>query len=208
MIDRRRTMISDYIPIQAIDLGLPSKTLWASGNLTKDIDDNYFIAENNESGAYFSYGDIIGHNVSGQNEKYDFGWTNYNNGVSGRGYSAPSGYTSGNVDYDCARAQLGYPWRVPTYYDYVELINNCTFVDGKTNNSLLTVIGPNGNKIYFPRGGYGNGTLIYSIADGGYYGCSTQNSETKSSRFQVYNGGHSINGGLDKCFGFMIRPVC
>ena len=45
---------------ECVDLGLPSGTLWAKGNIIKKGDD-YQIGEETDSGLYYSWGNINGH---------------------------------------------------------------------------------------------------------------------------------------------------
>lgn len=114
------TLLTAYV-----DMG--NGVLWATSNLTKDANGNYKLADNDwEAGAYFSWGDIEGHNVNGQHEGYTFNEANYQNGVSGNGHNLTISFSSGDPTYDAARAKLGGLWRVPTREDFQWLKDNCT----------------------------------------------------------------------------------
>lgn len=145
---------------QAVDLGNGIK--WATGNLTKDSNGNYKIAEEVDPGAYFSWGDINGHNVAGQNEGYSFDQTNYNNGVSGSGHNLSTSFTSGDATYDAARAKLGNTWRIPTIEEWQWLKSNCYWNKTTLGGvSVWSITGSNGAQIFLPMSGmYMNGSTL------------------------------------------------
>ena len=94
-----------------VDLGLSVK--WSSG----------FMAYNSETQSY-----EIGQQTNGSN--VTFSWGNITPYQSGEVYSnTPGGQltsdiSSGSTTYDAARANLGSPWRMPTYTEIQELWNN------------------------------------------------------------------------------------
>lgn len=59
------------------------------------------------------------------------------------------------ADDDAATANLGSPWRMPTFDEFMELRDNCTSTwttqDGVNG---CQVDGPNGNAIFLPAAGY------------------------------------------------------
>lgn len=157
---------------EAIDLG--SGVKWATGYLTKDASDNYSIAEPTDYGAYFSWGDTEGHNITRQ-EGYSFSQTNYDNGVSGSGHNLIVTFTSGSTVYDAARVKLGGSWRIPTKTECEWIINNCTWNwkdSGNTDYNGVAgyeVEGTNGNKIFLSCAGYYGGNALNSRGTAGIF---------------------------------------
>lgn len=56
-----------------------------------------------------------------------------------------------NTQYDVAKQCWGEGWRMPTKEEVQELIDNCTII---YQNDCVKVIGPSGNIIFFPVGGW------------------------------------------------------
>lgn len=144
--------IIDYMPPEPdyVDLGLPSGTLWAKGNLVKDANGNYSIGKETDQGAYFSWGNIEGHN---KDEGYVFSEENYK---STPGALLTSNIASDDAEHDAARANLGAPWHLPNEAEYEELRDYCNknidTVDGVTGIRVTSKI--NGNSIFFPVFGF------------------------------------------------------
>ena len=87
---------------------------------------------------YFSWGDTIGKNKNGSGS-YSFSQANYNAGKCGSGHKLTGYFIPGNATYDAARANMGYPWKMPTQEQGQELI------DG-TTSTYITLNGVNGRK--------------------------------------------------------------
>ena len=132
--DMRLTMYSGYVgahirpvrmPVNAIDLGLPSGTLWADKNI------GAWAPEDN--GFYFAWGEIVGYkNADDRNTKLgrtdgftEASWTNPHIDISGGQLSS---------DKDAACQILKGEWRMPNDQEIAELRNN-------TNVSRVTVNG-------------------------------------------------------------------
>ena len=206
---RRRIMmnsIDNSWEKYVVDLGLPSGTLWATGNLSKDANENYFIADYSEYGAYFSWGNIDGHRVNRQNDSYSFDSSTYNSTPGARIVSS----ISGNPLYDAARAKLGGKWRMPTKEECTELKNYTTFRIGIVNNSrtyFIVTSSVNGNELYFRFASQYNGTSI-----GGNHGQYwTADISDASNAWKIYladNGSEDIFVQTNyRYYGFPIRPV-
>ena len=148
-----------------IDMGLPSGTLWASKNLGAETPEDY--------GYYFSWGNFIGRKPSGTTFSYNFG-----SAYDGPYASTPGAALTGDIpaDNDAALRYLGGSARMPTVTQFQELFNSSyttnewvadyrgTGVAGRLVTSKI-----NGNKIFFPAAGYGNGTSLYNAGTRGYY---------------------------------------
>lgn len=164
-----------------VDLGLPSGTIWATGNIVPDGNGGYKIGAETDYGAYFSWGNVDPH-FSSDGSTFDSG---YSWGTSNA--SSPYAGSVGSIivfssqhkgrDYpanttnDAARACLGGNWEVPTSIQCKELYDN-------TDGEWTTISGVNGWKfmkksdhsiyVFFPCAGYGNNNT--SLSARGSYG--------------------------------------
>ena len=127
---------------EAIDLGLPSKTKWASCNVGATKPEEY--------GGYYAWGET--------EEKETYTWESYIHWVwVGSYYNLLDlGSDISGTDYDVAHVTWGGDWVMPTYDDFEELFDNCDYewttlngVDGMKFTSKT-----NGNSIFLPAAGY------------------------------------------------------
>ena len=117
---------------KAVDLGLPSGTLWSNMNLGAQKISDY--------GDYYAWGEVQSKNV------YDFKVKTY------RYYAQ---IDSTYVDDDAAYVNWGCEWRIPTNDQLIELKNICLWKKVTLNGTNgYKVIGPNGNYIFLPAAGY------------------------------------------------------
>lgn len=178
---------------EAVNLGLPSGTKWASFNIGATKPEEY--------GDYFAWGEI-GTKLDYSEDTYFF----YNN----------NGYTSLGIDisgtkYDVARMKWGGSWVMPTLDDVKELFNNCTRewttlhgVDGLKFTSKN-----NGNSIFLPAAGYRwrNGGL-YDVGESGYYWSSTQFPDNSYYAYNLsFYSGYAYWYGSSRYDGQSVRPV-
>ena len=113
-----------------VDLGLSVK--WATCNVGASKPEEY--------GDYFAWGE------TSTKEEY----TEENSLTYGKKMSD----IAGNAQYDAARANWGGSWRMPTEYEWQELIDKCKWEWGKvTGVKVNKVTGPNGNSIFLPAAG-------------------------------------------------------
>ena len=181
----------------AVDLGLPSGTLWC--------DHNVGAAKPSEDGLYFSWGNVTGHTGS---DGYDFGTSN-----DGPYASTPGAALTGNIPtgttYDAARHNMGAPWRMPTVGEFQELNSNCdsewTDEDGVAGRRFTSRI--NGNSIFFPASGSRYGTGLYNRGSYGFYWSASLDSQTVGYTLNFDASGvdpASYNSRFD---GFSVRAV-
>lgn len=173
---------------ETIDLGLPSGLLWATCNMGASSPEEY--------GGYYAWGETY------EKEGYTA------DGCST--YGVELGDISGNPEYDVARALWGSEWRVPTFNDLQELLDNCTWTQTVRNgvNGYL-VTGRNGNSIFLPASGYRNGTSLAGGGSGGNYWSSEPhpNGDASVACCLYLNGSErSLDMGL-RYLGLSIRPV-
>jgi hypothetical protein len=208
-----------------VDMGLTSGTLWAKKNLDVTQADGFAASEFQYECSFFSWGNVVGHNpISTSAFSYDFGSNN-----SGPYASTPGALLEGdvpvNATYDIARNLLGDPWQLPSDDDFVELIAGCDFVqadgstviDAGTANKLVTVNGivgiylkskTNGNLLFFPCSGYGNGTSWNArTTSGNYWSGSLASDTTKGLSLDFDSGGVYPQHTNYRFYGFTGRAV-
>jgi Leucine-rich repeat (LRR) protein len=159
--------IGDLPVPEIVDLGLSVK--WASSNLE-------------EAGGYFSWGEIY--------EKGSYFWRTYKWGDGSEGPTESSliapvtkyntNASFGSIDNkttldpadDAAHMRLGDKWRIPTYDEWVELINNCDWE--YTSEGILVTSRLNGNSICLEisSGNYGRDPSSYEDGFARYWSSS------------------------------------
>ncbi len=208
---------------QAVDLGLPSGTKWASCNIGALVSEGY--------GLYFAWGETTGY-VGGS---HSFIWDNYKWMTQGRNsweyinkYQTTDNKTEGcwynysgkfigdgkrmlELDDDPARRYWGDNWGTPTYEDLTELLANTTN-EWTTENGVYgmrftsTV---NGNSIFLPAAGYCSSTSTIYPGEGGYYWTASMPYLTRSARCLAFTAqsNDNMNYNYYKNLGMPVRPV-
>ena len=185
-----------------VDLGLSVK--WATMNIGANSPEEY--------GDYFAWGETT--------PKDTYTWENYKwckgSEDTMTKYCTDSDY--GTVDNktvlepedDAAHVNWGGTWRMPTYDEYRELVDKCTWA-GTTQNDVegLLVTGPNGNSIFLPGAGFFGESPVAT----GYYGNYWSSSLDTDSPFyarSVYFYSSNVGWGTGdyRCSGRSIRAVC
>lgn len=153
-----------------VDLGLPSRTLWATCNIGATKPEAY--------GNYYAWGETT--------TKSDYSWSTYkyckgsNNTLtkyctlSSNGYN---GFTDGQKtllpEDDAATANWGSNWRMPGASHFGELIDTTytttiwTTQNGVYGRKITSKI--NGNSIFLPAAGYRENTTTINAGTKGYY---------------------------------------
>ena len=162
---------------EAVDLGLPSGTRWASCNLgatkPEEVGGKYAWGETEEKSEYTEenylyYGQNLGSNICG-------------------------------TEYDVAHVKWGGNWQMPTKKQIEELISKCTYEGGVINGiSGGKFIGPNGNSVFFPAVYFGRGES--------YWSGTPSDDENHAYVLDVQRGvGTTYN--LSRWHGYRVRPV-
>ena len=146
-------------PAEAIDLGLPSGTLWASYNIGATKPEEY--------GDYFAWGETTPKSVYNfstylyKREEYDHTYTDIGRNISG-------------TNYDVAHIKWGGDWCMPTKEDFNELWTNCihswTMVNG-VKGMLFTA--SNGKSIFLPAAGIKSDYSFSEANENGYFRAAT-----------------------------------
>ena len=190
--------------LEAIDLGLSVK--WASFNLG--------ATKPEEFGDYYAWGET--------EPKDDYSWSSYKwcmgsndsmikySTVSSLGHN---GFTDGKTvldpEDDAASVNLGGDWRMPTYAEWVELLDNCTWTwvtQNGVNGRLVT--GNNGNSIFLPAAGSWNNAKLY---DAGFWGNYMSSSlyeliSNRAKGVSFYSDG-IMRSSNERYYGECVRPV-
>lgn len=212
-------------------MGLPSGVMWSPVNIDIEQPGGFAKSPFQYDCSFFSWGNVDGHNPTGPASFSPWSWGGVNAEepwYDGQVYGDTPGNTlTGNIPvgvaYDAARANLGAPWRIPTSGDFVELLDNCIFIDANGTEietsrvdkriSLNGIVGIrlrsviNGNVIFFPASGYGNGTTLGSRGIDGLYMSSSWVSDRYARYLGFGSDGVFPQGTGNRFYGFPVRPV-
>ena len=187
----------------AVDLGLPSGTLWADRNVGADTPEAY--------GDYFAWGETKSKsNYSWPGYKwYNWSYEKITKYCIHRSNGAVDGKTVLDLEDDAAYVNMGTEWRMPTYEEQKELISNCT-KEWATQNGVLgrKLTGPNGNSIFLPATGFYEGGAPDYVGSGGNYWSSTLSEENSSAACYIYFEQGSYGWYRDnRAYGHSVRAV-
>ena len=212
----------DDVP-DAIDLGLSVK--WASFTLGASKPEEFgdFYAWG-ETEPYYSSQDPLTWKP-GKEAGYDwpsYKWCKGTNSTLTK-YCVTSEYVYGydgfkdgktvlDPEDDAAHVHLGGNWRMPTYGELIELINNCTTTWTKEQGVLgrRFTSKKNGNSIFFPAAGTMNKTKYFYVGwYDVYYRTSSLYTVYPDRAWSMY---FNSEGGIstyarNRYYGFSIRPV-
>jgi len=158
--DDKSSSASVEYDAHAVDLGLPSGTLWSDQNVGANTPEEF--------GDYYAWGSLVTYSA----------YTAENYVVDTKNTGDDWG---GNPLYDVVTQKYGGAWRTPSSSDIGELILNTT-KEWTTENGVkgLRFTGPNGNSIFLPAAGYAVdsnkqrvgflGAYVTSSIDPGYEG--------------------------------------
>ena len=196
---------------EAVDLGLPSGTLWATCNVGAN--------EPQDIGLFFAWGDTEGHG-NDPADGYFFNWENYKwcevvgydsyftkyCSDSSRGKDEfIDGKSELDPEDDAAYVNWGSQWRTPSNEQLEELRNECTWtpttlqgVDG------YEVKGLNGNTIFLPTTGWRIDDML--LEGGAYWSRSSDPEDVGGAYYLSWDdwGWYSYGGRVN---GQCIRPV-
>ena len=182
-------------PAEAIDLGLPSGTKWASYNLGAVKIEDY--------GCYFAWGET--------EEKDRYKWSTYTLCDDGNERKCHNiGSDIAGTQYDVARQMWGGSWQMPDYDHWLELKDNTSYSMTTINGvSCCKLTGPNGKSIYLPASGqFDDYRVVYDGSVGNYWSSSKYGESTAYMAFFTNeSGGFLTWGNSNRCIGYTIRPV-
>jgi surface protein len=170
--------VSGVVP-EAVDLGLPSGTLWATCNVgatkPEEIGGRYAWGETEEKTRY-------------REDNYLYNGQDIGSDIQG-------------TEYDVAHVKWGNPWQMPTRNQFQELRDNCTMEHTTLNGrDGYKFIGSNGNSIFLPV----DDNLPNGM--GHAYWSSTASGDSSARSFRL--SGDEVNyTGWSRDSGFSVRPV-
>lgn len=188
----------------AVDMGLPSGTLWCDRNVGAKSPEDY--------GAFFSWGNTDPHYPNRDNMDWGDDDDGFDYSFDSDTYEKTAGYKlEGNIDmaHDAARVNMGEPWQMPTEEQIKELFDNCDWVRKTINgiNGYLVTSKINGNVVFFPASGYGYGTTWSNRGASGYYWSSSWYS-ARDARYLLFSSdGVYAQSTFSRYGGFAVRPV-
>lgn len=182
-----------------IDLGLPSGTKWACCNVGASTPEGY--------GNYYALGETQPKSVYNWHT-YQYGYYNNDGDYS---HLVNIGSDIAGTQYDAATANWGSPWRMPSWTQIQELLNNCTSVwttQNGVNGRKLT--SPIGGTIFLPAAGYRWNDELDSLGSWGIYWSSTLDKSYPSGAyglgFDSDDAGWNYTG-YERYVGQSVRPV-
>lgn len=191
---------------EAIDLGLPSGTKWASMNVGAESPER--------EGNYYAWGEIEPNKASAYTlENYRF--YQIDNGVSSlTKYNSTDGKMTLDLEDDAAHVVMGGEWHIPTPAQCVELLDNTTSswttdYNGTGVAGLILASKNNENSIFFPAAGYISPDGSGGQVEGFYVRTSLWYSESPELAI-LMGASKSGGGGLrpgPRYFGFPVRGV-
>lgn len=186
------------IPMDGVDLGLPSGVKWASWNLGA-------MQKTGDVGRYFAWGEVAWKNSYDSYDYYVDGYT----GVARK---------SLDTEHDAAAQLWGEEWRMPTIDDLAEL-REYTSLQWESENNVWgyrltsTIPGYTSKSIFLPAAGMMDGSLKNYISSG-YYWLSSYYSHSNVEKAQTWASyinfdasEYPTNLGTSRYQGLTIRPV-
>ena len=174
---------------KAVDLGLPSGTLWADRNVGASSPSDY--------GDYYAWGET--------STKSDYSWDTYSHYDGNWDNCHNIGSNISGSRYDVARQAWGGGWKLPTKAQWEELENRCTWTwTTEGGHSGYKVTGPNGNSIFLPAAGassYGVGSY------GDYWSSTLDGSDTDRAWYLYFGSGVYDMENFYRYDGNTVRPV-
>lgn len=195
---------------ECVDLGLPSRTLWAKTNVGTAFSSN--------PGSFFAWGETSWKTRYGvDNYKWYSGTENaltkYCH-VSSAGYN---GYTDTLTELlpedDAATVNWGTNWCTPTAEQWNELLFCCNWTWSSGSPVGYTVMGPSGNTIFLPATGYHVGDVLLNDDSsenpyGAYWSRTLDPNYTRCARAQIFSSDNTfVYSYPSRDYGLAIRPV-
>lgn len=199
------TVLSDH---EFVDLGLSVK--WATCNVGASSPSAY--------GDYYAWGET--------STKSDYSWSTYkycnSSSTTMTKYCNDSeygnnGYTDSRTTLelsdDVARQKWGGSWRMPTYDEFRELIDNCTWtwttmngVNGYRVTSKKS--GYSSRSIFLPAAGCRIDTSLYAGENAYYWSSSLSTDGPIYARNLYFISGNRYTFDYARFYGQSVRPVC
>lgn len=188
----------------AIDLGLPSGTKWCCMNVGASSPEQY--------GGYYAWGETSEKSV------YDHVTYSYYNGQDTNGdgiidnnFSVVNiGSDIAGTSYDVAHVRMGGSWRMPSFAQYQELMNNCTRTFTQQNGVYgILMTGKNGGQLFLPATGNRRGSDLRNAGSRFYYWSSSLVPSNDQCAYYLFSdSGYWHWGTYVRSIGLSVRAVC
>lgn len=145
-------------------------------------------------------------------------WSSYESFCNGNGHSLTKYNT--NDDYgiidnittlesidDVAYVNWGNKWRIPTYAEINELINDCDWVRCTEPEGYLVKSKINSNFIFLPATGFQIGTAWGARQNGFYWSASLSDERPDHAYRLFFNNSEIRSDSTQRCAGYAIRAV-
>lgn len=188
-------VIGDYEPLEAVDLDLPSGTLWANMNVGSVNRADY--------GMYFAWGETTGYY-----EDTDHLFTKDN-------YTMTDWHEDLVLSQDAAYMNLGSSWRMPTKEELEELLTNTDHESARINGIYGVYLHSKidaEKKVFFPHCGYFNNLVgnDYWGSAGAYWSATHDSAKDNAYLIMFRNSGnHEVYPayGYSRECGYCVRAV-
>ena len=201
-----------------VDLGLSVK--WARCNLgaskPTDYGDYYAWGETEPNKTNYSWATYKWMQAGKDDWLYITKYTFADDHTKGIWYDSDGNFIGDNKETleaadDAATANLGSPWRMPTWDEIKELFDNCTYTETTQDgvNGYEMKSKKNGNSIFLPAAGRRIDSELYDAGSQGFYWSSSLRTSyaNYTARFFYIVMSGSIMYVPERCTGFSVRPV-
>ena len=179
-----------------VDLGLPSGLLWATCNVGATSPE--------QAGLYFAFGEAEGYTT----EQVENGTRKFDSAS----YTASAISADLTLEQDAAHIHMGGKWRMPTYDECQELIDNCNVMwtadyGGTEVAGMMFTSKVNGNSVFFPAAALCRDSSVSSVGSIGFYWSSSWYFSFGAWYLLFYDGCQHMNIG-SRSYGCSVRGVC
>lgn len=191
--------------VEKVDLGLPSKVLWANCNIGATSPGKF--------GDYFAWGETVGYTGG----KTTFTWETYKYGTSAASitkYYKDDKKNRLELSDDAAHVNWGGDWRMPTAKEFKELLNTqyttTIWTDYNGVRGRLITSKTNGNSIFLPAPGFYYGSSLEAAGSQGYYWTSDLDPSYDDLALRAFLDKKEIYQGNNtrRYVGQSVRAVC
>ena len=192
-----------------IDLGLPSKTMWATCNVGGNKPE--------DPGLLFQFGRVDGYKYGDKNNKFRTNVQNLEDGsiseyipltTTGKIYKSNELL---DLTDDAAHVNMGGKWRMPTKDELEELFNNTTHKVETLNGvkGMLFISNINSKRLFVPFAGYWyNGNFVAAGSDAYVWSSQVHPSLVNyACIFYCYSSGHAYINLNSRSYAFSVRGV-
>ena len=188
----------------AIDLGLPSGTKWCCMNVGASSPEQY--------GGYYAWGETSEKSVYNEvTYSYYNGQDTDGDGLIDKNFSVVNiGSDIAGTSYDVAHVRMGGSWRMPSFAQYEELMNNCTRTFTQQNGAYrILMTGNNGGQLFLPAAGFRWNSYLDAVSCGNYWSSSLEPDYAYNAcGLYFHSGWWGWGDNEQRTHGHSVRAVC